>query len=706
MADNNTTGTVPAEVTRQQHEAVVPAAINMSDSWKDKTESISTDGKDYEALTEDEGQTENDIQFEHEPDENDQMEDDALSFISYSLESLIDDEEAVQKFKQKITALGTELHVDFEDISYLRERDETRAFSLTLRNPPEGAPWPDGTRAVLRLNGWWSLHDETSHGSHSGDDDKSSDELAVSEASDHTEEVDVPNSNSLDHETVPSSQEVRVRDDEAGDTHEPQSPVSTTSTPSVSSNISGNTLLNDYYDSDSDSHHHDDNNNNNQWKRLDEVLLLNLLEGHGVPAPKTLAFDVGFQNALNRPYSIQTYLPGEQVSKVHREKKEMSLEDRLWLAGEAAELRARLDAIHFQGSGRLQAPVDADMTAGRLPLRMSATTDINEQLDIFPFLIEPYNPDLDSASALERHGTVGSLYYSLYDAMFRAVDDLLAKALVLLQGNLEPSFRVYAAIKDMLRDMDHLGWFSESDRSYSTSVLSHDFIDDTQILVERTGDPSKPWRLTGIVGFDEAQAIPSVLTRKPWNFLWDIHDASEMLPEETRFSWNGNVDELPTELPYLNADDLKVKRRYEDVLIEKLYTPQYGDKAREKYFDDTYGRGRWLRRLFIFVREGVPFRDSEHRFNKLLRDWNHFKKSQGIQPRALNLWEGLPDYIHAKQIPLPQRVEPPAPPSSLRHVYFFIDPPPSSPRGEAAATQMPDDSSEPNPSSTLNPVRE
>lgn len=366
----------------------------------------------------------------------------------------------------------------------------------------------------------------------------------------------------------------------------------------------------------------------------------------------------------------------------------MSLEDRLWLAGETAELRARLETIQFQGTGRLQANVNEDMSAGRLPLHMSVTADINEKLDTFGFLINSEDPESGRFSAC------GRLYYSLYDAMFWAVDDLMAKAMSKRQANFEPSFRAYAAIKDILRDMDRLGWFSEADKACSRSVLNYGCINDRQILVERTGDPSKPWCLTGIIGFDQAETLPLVLTRKPWSFLWGAYDFAHLLPEEMRFSYNHDFDELPTELPYLNADDLKVKQHHEDVLIEKLYTPQYGDRAREKYFDDTYGRGRWLRRLFGFAREGVPFPGEAHRFNKLLRDWNHFKNSQNIQPRPLNLWEGLPDYIHGKYNPLPQPVKPPTqsnppPPSSLRHVYFFVNLPPSPSRAEAAVTEAP-----------------
>lgn len=717
MAETNATDTGPGEDTQQQREADVPAVNDMSDFENGKDNSILTNGtiagdedtqtsdddENPGALTEDEGRIENDFLFEREPVDEDQMEDDATSSVSHYSESLADDEEAIQTFKQKIIALGTELHVDFEDIEYIREDDRIRAFPLTMRNPPEGATWPDGTRAVLRLNGWFDLNDDSSHGSDSEDDPElSSDEAVSSEASDNTEEAAILDSASSDqinssqateggNETVFSIQEVQAENEE--DANEPQSPVSTTSNSSVSSNLSGSTLLNDYYDSDSGSYDSDDEEEeDDQWERLDEALLSNLLGDHGVPAPKILAFDISWHNALKRPYSIQTYPPGNQVSKIHREKKEMSFEDRLWLAGEAAELRARLDTIRFQGTGRLLAPVDESVSAGRLPLRMSVTADVSEKLETCSFLIDPIHPESN------RFSPCGRLYYSLYDAMFWSVEDLMATATVKYQVNFEGPFRAYAAIKDMLRDMDHLGWFSEADRAYSESVLNHGSIDDSQIVVEQNEDTSKPWRLAGIIGLDEADTVPSVLNRKPWNFLWDVYDASELLPKETGFSWNGDVDELPTELPYLNSEDLRIKQHHEDVLIEKLYTPQYGDKAREKYFDDTYGRGRWLRRLFGFAREGVSSPGDLHRFNRLLRDWNHFKESQNIETRPLNLWEGLPDYIHGNDRLFPQLVKPPPPPqtasSSLQHVYFFIDPPQSPSRGEAAATEVPDTSDE------------
>jgi hypothetical protein len=341
-----------------------------------------------------------------------------------------------------------------------------------------------------------------------------------------------------------------------------------------------------------------------------------------------------------------------------------------------------IEKIQYQGTGKLQAEVDSDLTVGRLPLHMS------EAEHLWPFV--------DNAFPRKgRFGPSAPLYYSLWDTMLRAVDDLLVKKEIRLHMDHEPLSRAYVAYKDMLLDMDHLGWFSEADKIFSMSVLNHGTINDKQILVERTGDASSPWRLSGIIGFDDAETVPAVLNKRPWSWVWDVHEVSEVLPNQNQFGCVLEVDEVPVEPPYFTEHDLKVKQRYEDVLIEKLYVLQYGDKARDQCFDDTYGRGRWLRRLFYFAQEDVVYASSKHRFNKLVHDWKQFKKDMNIQSRPLELWERLPDYIHGTEDEKPGPVQPPAAPvvinnsntapsSSLQHVYFFINSQTSSPDTQAA----------------------
>jgi hypothetical protein len=708
MERNNTTDLVPDEAIQRWHEAIVAAVGDASDFEVNTDSSIpedestaadvatSTDSdKDEEAQTNTQAQPNNEVKID---------DDDLSSCYAHSScypESFVDDEDAVHSFRQKLHALATQLHVKFEDIGYVRESESVRAFPLTLRNPPQGAIWPDGTRAVLRMNGDLALNNRRSRGVQMEDQ-----EILPP---DNTRVVDAATSSSLNHayffaqpadgENAPSLPDIQAVDVTL---HEPQSPVSATSNTSDNSNLSGNTLINGSpiragSDSDSDSKDSDDHSfdcyvsnssyyddeeeqRRDQWERLDEALLSNLLREHGAPAPQTLAFDVRWENALKRPYAIQAYLPGTQLSKLYRERKETSLEDRLWLAGETAELRVRLETIQFQGTGKLQADVNQALTVGRLPLHLSVRADVEQKLDTFGFFRDNAHPRTG------RFGPNAPLYYSLYDTMTRAVDDLLFKKMIRLSIDHEPFLRAYLAFKDILLDMEHLGWFSEADKAFSKSVLNHGTIDAKQILVERTGNPSDPWRLTGLIGFDDAETVPAVLNKRAWSWVWDVHEASEVLPNEDQFGWAHDIDELPIDLAYLTEDDLKVKQRHEDVLIEELYTPQYGEKAREHYIDDTYGRGRWLRRLFDFAQGDVVYTASKHRFNKLISDWEEFKKNQNIQPRPLDMWKRLPDYIRGKEVEKPTPVQPPASPSSvaindvstapsssLQHVYFFVD---------------------------------
>jgi hypothetical protein len=745
MARNDTTDTVPDEAIQRWHEAIVAAVNDASDFEIHADNSILEDesapadvaattdsDNDKEAQTDTQTQTNTHAQTDDEVEIDD---DDLSSCYAHSScypESLVDDEDAVHSFRQKLHALATQLHVKFEDIGYIRESESIRAFPLTLRNPPEGAIWSDGTRAVLRMNGDLTLNNRRSRGVQIKDQDIL--------PPDSIRQADAATSSSLNHvyffvqpadganENVASLQDNQAGDDEAGDLHEPQSPASVTSNTSDSSELSGGTLINgspiragpdsdsdsedsddhsfDYYVSNSNYYDDEEEQRRDQWERLDEALLSNLLLEHGVPAPQTLAFDVRWESALKRPYAIQALLPGTQLSKLYRERKEMSLEDRLWLAGEAAELRARLETIQFQGTGKLQADVNQGMTVGRLPLHMSVRADVEQKLDTSGFFRGNAYPRTG------RFGPSAPLYYSLYDTMTRAVDDLLFKKMIRLSLDHEPFLRAYLAFKDILLDMEHIGWFSEADKAFSKSVLNHGTIDDKQILVERTGNPSDPWRLTGLMGFDDAEIVPAVLNKRAWSWVWDVHEASEVLPNEDQFGWTHDIDELPVDLPYLTEDDLKVKQRHEDVLIEKLYVPQYGEKAREQYFDDTYGRGRWLRRLFDFVQGEVVYTASKHRFNKLISDWEQFKKNQNIQPRPMEMWKRLPDYIRGREVEKSRPVQPSAPPSSitindpnavtsssLQHVYFFINSQASS-SDAPVTTEVPNNTGEPETSTS------
>jgi hypothetical protein len=192
MTRNNTTPTVPDEAVQRWQEAIVAAVNDASDFEVHTNDPIPEDDSpsvDVGASPVDEQNEE--AQTNDEVDNNDDDQTSCSTHSDYYPESLVDDEDPVQYFKEKLLALATQLHVKFEDIGYIRESDGVRAFPLTLRNPPEGAIWPDGTRAVLRMNGDLALNNRRSRGVQIVDQD------IISFA--NTTETDAPASSSLNH---------------------------------------------------------------------------------------------------------------------------------------------------------------------------------------------------------------------------------------------------------------------------------------------------------------------------------------------------------------------------------------------------------------------------------------------------------------------------------------------------------------------------
>lgn len=128
--------------------------------------------------------------------------------------------------------------------------------------------------------------------------------------------------------------------------------------------------------------------------------------------------------------------------------------------------------------------------------------------------------------------------------------------------------------------------------------------------------------------WDDALSVPLVLARKPPVWLWDFSD-DETLPSSVRAHYDGDFDLLPPELysgtsTRLSKEDLQVKKFFETGITEKLY----GDSSpasREAHLDDTYGRGRWLRRLWRFALDGFSDDQQIDRFNEFDEAWLEYR---------------------------------------------------------------------------------
>ncbi|KAI5263835.1 hypothetical protein E4T47_08915 [Aureobasidium subglaciale] len=487
-----------------------------------------------------------------------------------------------ETFQHKITALGSELGVVFDEIDHMKGGSFNRVVPVTLRSPPENASWADSTEAIIRIPRVWdgdlSKIDPAQHGRtckcdkhperNEASNDQAEDETANSGADNH--EID-PVVATEGIEPLNESQDTKGNASANSDNAPEENTISDTSDDSDISDISDvssrRSLSKEPY----------------RWEILDETALYDRLVESGLPAPRILGFDVGRDNELGLPYSIQTRLPEVTWISVIED---MPLESQLRLAEELVDIMARLRTVQFDSSGRL------------------------------------------------------SLWSSLYDLLFYTIGHQLKEELQKVdpQGPSEERIRMFFKLQDIMQDMDHIGWFSEADKAPSKSVLHHWDLEARNILVEQvSSDSTESWRITGVIDWDHPNALPAVLTMMPPIWLWDASDDAE-LPEEVQEYYDNDFDWMPLEyyqeenVQHLNADGVRVKQRFEEAIVKKLYSSQYGEDARAKYLDDAYGRGRWLRRIWRFATEGIFVHPTHwRRVEQLDREWTEYKRANHIE---------------------------------------------------------------------------
>ncbi|TIA40000.1 hypothetical protein D6C83_06351 [Aureobasidium pullulans] len=307
----------------------------------------------------------------------------------------------------------------------------------------------------------------------------------------------------------------------------------------------------------------------------------------------------------------------------------MSLEDKVQMAGQVAALQADMNKIVTKGSGRLMARNAKQLKQMRLNFQ-THWLNLQEDIGIRGFLSGRNGIGSDRKAHFEN---VCHSLYSLLDSHLEAS----FRSEISEKHTDEDCIRAYLKLKDMFEDMENMGWFTDADKSDSDGVLHHWNLQARSIMVDQTEGPSSPWRITGVIDWDLPHTLPPVLTRKPPVWLWGQSYDTELLDDyqdsfEEEFDgdhdlvYHKEVNSAP-----LTAEELKIKERYEEVLIDKLYVEKYGDKAKEMYHDDAYGRGRWLRRIWKFNYEGLES-GSYHlcRVQLLIKEWTAFKKANGI----------------------------------------------------------------------------
>jgi hypothetical protein len=348
-------------------------------------------------------------------------------------------------------------------------------------------------------------------------------------------------------------------------------------------------------------------------EEIDEAAVLSLLTRSGIKVPNVLACDTTRKNALNYPYLLQTRLPGTSLWKVWDD---MSVDDKINIAGELAKFIAKLDTVRFPVAGRLL--YDATSKTEKLPLELTKVSEIGDKVVVRGFHrhFEDHN---------ERDASTAPPPSSLYELLSMHVD---ARVQHKRKNGCFISDSKLIKLQTMLQDIKEMNWFATDDGSAAYSIIDHPQLTPSSIMVEQTEntDGSLGWHISGVLQWEHTHCLPPTLARQPPAWLFDLPVGVQLPRPVRRYHWGDN-DMMPLEY-YQEVKSghpaAKIKERFEQVMVNTIYTRQYGARAMEVYQDDAYGRGRWLRRvLHLAMYRGVH----QSKWKQVFREWAEFKET-------------------------------------------------------------------------------
>jgi hypothetical protein len=206
-------------------------------------------------------------------------------------------------------------------------------------------------------------------------------------------------------------------------------------------------------------------------EEIDEAAVLSLLVRSGIKVPNVLACDTTRKNALNYPYLLQTRLPGTILWKVWDD---MSVDDRINIAGEVAELLVKLDTVRFLVSGRLS--YDETSKTAKLPLILAKISEIGEKVVVRGFRRHSENHKEEDTPTVPPSSSLAELLSMHIDARVqskRAGDGYISDSKLI-------------KLQTMLQDMKEMNWFATGDDSAAYSIVDHAQLNPFSIMVEQT----------------------------------------------------------------------------------------------------------------------------------------------------------------------------------------------------------------------------
>ena len=301
-----------------------------------------------------------------------------------------------------------------------------------------------------------------------------------------------------------------------------------------------------------------------------------------LPVPRVKAYSLTTDNVLEAAYTIQTRIPGESLNNLWAK---MARADKTEIVDEFIKLLVKMESVEFSEAGNFAA---STLT----PVKSEDFFDIEAPL-VRTF--KPYN-DGNLSSLFSSSDQAGSDLVSFLTWHLRAwMQEEIDRDQHELSCSINPKFE---KLLKMLEDINNESSFK--DQPFPIQ-LHHWDLEPRNLMVSKA---SGSWRICGIIDWDDALALPRPLARVPPRWIWHFPDEEPGLED-------GFLNDDQFADPELSHEG-KALKAYFDMRIEALLPG---------YCEDAYGRGRWLRRIWHFAKDGA-FKTWEWDFlDQIPKDW-------------------------------------------------------------------------------------
>ena len=321
-----------------------------------------------------------------------------------------------------------------------------------------------------------------------------------------------------------------------------------------------------------------------------------------LPVPRVKAYSTIKSNALNAPYSVQTMIPGKRLDYVYED---LDHTEKLEVIDLYASLLVRIESVRFAKAGTFAASTTLPATIHDFEATAAPAVHIfnegNEQVT------------KDLKTIRDRAGPdLKALLLSHIDGWIRS------------DANTDDGPYTLPGYKDLLaimKDLEQEGAFNSGPHPV---VLNHWDLEPRNIMVDHM---EGAWKITGIIDWDDALALPRPLARRAPDWIWDFE------PQE----FTG----------FLNNDHHPNPKLTDEGIALKTYFDAQAAKVLEGYMEDAYGQGRWLRRIWTFARHGNGGNSWYLDLIKQMpEDWARRPKPVVIQPKkAKSPWKKSTEWL-------------------------------------------------------------